>query len=562
MTSRDTSTSSSSSGSRSGGIGPPKGTPVVSVDPQEVIDAIERPRLCADGTREYKGMLPMLDLPSFGEPDDDCGNFIPPSMYVCPGCSTVHEKPHNCYRYDCPLHWAHAVRRRAAGSKSGAGVAPQLDALRRYLNAYRDKNQNFHHLVISLGRDRQIQAANPLERERETIREIMDAIGVQGLEAYHPWAGDGEDPDQDDMGEWKQRIGKNTEWDDVREELEYRPHWHIIGVAHKVDFSDGEEIYEETGAVWHRILNEDDNNVSIEDDDAMCRATTYTLSHAGIYETDGGQRRLAAWMKGPDVNRITPLEKNKALIQAKVYTAAKDTLGIDPPNMECDNEIPDGVRYLDPDREESVQDVRPDRPHPLVDVWEPEGAAARGNGIRVDSQPTTATTPATAPSATISSWGTGGSGDPHDLPSDRESFESGDESGTSAFSLPGMARSGYSSAKPTPKPAETGSEGGSTAKSRSSSSSGTDSDTDTDAEECGTKLRHISKAAEYLLDDDWNQEHDPVDIENVETAYRSYVTWMEARGFEAGDDPTKLPEERDDDRPATHLDDGGGPDDR
>lgn len=519
----DSPSSGSSSSSSGSHPGKPRGDPVYSVDPEDIIAAIERPKAHPDEDGFHRGILPYLDLPSFGEPDPDCGDPCPGSLYFCPSCATVHEKPHVCYRYDCRLHWAHAVRRRAAGSKSGAGICPQLDALRRYLNAYRDDNQYFHHLVISLAKhakDRRLAASDPLERERETIREIMDEIGIQGMVGYHPAAGDNEDLKSDDRGKWKDRIGKDTEWDDVKEELEARPHWHIVGVAPFVDFSCTPEIESETGAVLHRITQED-SNISIEDNEAMCRAVTYVLSHCGIYDTDDGQRRLAAWMKGPDVGRISPLEKNKTKIQTLVYEVAKDTLGIAPPNLECDTEL--GPEEIELGTGDELPEVSRTVKHPLHDVWgmdddaEEVGAHVSTTGHRVYEAPETTVSPS-------SSGGTGG-GDSWgssstDLPPNRDPFESwsGSSSTTSTVGV-------------TDPPDDVDVE------------DEDDDDRDDEGDTCGSRLRHISQASDYLLDREWNESHEDEDVQDVETAYRSYVTWMEAQGDDV-DDPTRLPEER------------------
>lgn len=516
-------------------VGPPRGNPIYSVDPQDVIDAIQRPKLIPkEDARMHADAVPVLDLPSFGEPDDKCGDPTPASMMFCPSCATVHEKPHVCYRYDCPIHWAHAVRRRAAGSKSGAGVAPQLDALRRYLNAYRDDNQYFHHLVVSLGADRRLAANNPLEREKETIREIMDAIGVQGLVVYHPLAGDNEDHDGDDRGEWKDRIGKDTEWDDVKGELEYRPHWHIIGVAPFVDFSDTPVINDETGAVLVRIT-QDDSNRSISrregektDDHALARAVTYALSHGGIYNTEGGQRRLAAWMMGPDVDRITPLAKNKARMQAIVYNEAATTLGIDPPNLKCDNDLDESD-----DETEDVDRDLPGRRRPILDVWESDdvnsddgiGAAPTGNGIII--------TPQSGPGGPrAGSGGTRSSATA--LPKTRDPFESSWSGSRSSSRSASSTSSRTTSATSTSTPSSEG----------ETDASHTDGDST-----CGSRLRHISQANEFILDREWNENHDDDAVEDVETAYLAYVTWMEAQGHEPHEDPFELPAERDEPPP-------------
>ncbi len=510
----DVDDSAGSGGSSSGHPGAPRGQPVFNADAEAVIDAIERARQTPDGSADHKGMLPPLDLPSFGDTGDDCGNPIPESMYFCPSCSTVHQKPHVCNQYDCPLHWAHAVRRRVAGAKDAAGMAPQLDALRRYLYSCdnSDNDWYYHHLVFSLGKDRRLVAEDPMKRELETVREIMDELGIQGVVAYHPWAGNNEEHG-DDRGEWKERIGKNTDWDSVRDELEARPHWHIIGVSPHVDVSITPEVNDATGAVIRRITGENSNK-SITgrkeedtDDNAMVRALTYSLSHAGIYETESGQRRLAAWMKGPDVHRISPLERNADRMKAIVYKEAKTVLGIDPPNMECD-EQPEHVP-----RDRGAGDSRPVRSRPLDDVWgrsptddEQTIGAKVGNGI------------ATGPPEPASPSNAGQL--PKKSPESRGQLRSGGD-GIGARST---STTSSSTRSPTPPRAD-------------------DRDVqDDEPDECGGRLRHISQAGEYLLDGDWNEQHEDDAIEDVETAYRSYITYMESKGLDPIEDRSTIPE--------------------
>lgn len=504
--------STSAGGSSGDKTGPPRGNPVYSVDPSDVIEAIQRPKKLPEDAAPHKGRLPILDLPSFGEPNEDCGDPTPGSMYFCPNCHTIHEKPHVCYQYDCPLHWAHAVRRRAAGAKDSAGVAPKLDALRRYLNAWRDDNQYFHHIPYAPPQDRRHWSKDALKREVEAIREWMDAVGLQGLVVYHPRAGDNEDIEGDDRGEWKHRIGKDTEWSKVKEELEYRPHFHIVGVAPFVDFSGTPEIHEETGAVLHRITQED-SNVSIPDTEAMCRVVTYCLSHAGIYETETGQRRLAAWMKGPDVHRVDVYERNKARIQAMVYEAARDTLGISPPNLECDEEVPPGQVYLGRDGLPGLSRPSEERPDPLSEMYArgqdpgPQiGALADQDAVTVRPQP--------APSGWDSPTGPGS-----------------------------MVRTSAASSSSTS--GETTNRSGADTSSMASGDQGQGDE----VHECGTRLRHISQAGEFLTDPEWRAQQDDEDLEDLEAAYQSYVDWMTSKGLDPDEDPRKLPEERESDRP-------------
>lgn len=506
------SSSSSSTSTSSGGIGPPRGTSVFSADAENIVEAIERPRRPPEPETDSDHLTLMrkyriedLDLPSFGEPDPDCGDYVPGSLYFCPRCAATHEKRHICYRYDCPQHWPYAVRRRAAGSKSGSGVAPQLDALRRYLNSYRNENQYYHHVVISPPDDDLLfQVDDPMKRLVDVAREVMDHLGIQGLVAYHPRRGENEAPGEDDRGKWKDRIGEHTTKEALEEETRFSPHLHIVGVAPYVDIGVTEEVERRTGWLIHRIANEK-TGISIEDDEAMARAVTYSLSHAGIYDTENGERYLAAWMKGPDVDRVTPTAKNAERMKAIVNSVGEDTLGIAAPVLDCDREAPPELD-LGP---EDVLDVEPfERASAQRDPWSPEPFSGF-SGPRV---------------ATRSS----GAPDPGAPPVDR---------GNAAYDpdRDDTWRMGRSTST-------TSSRSRASTTSSSSSSGAGSSDVDDELQECGAHLRHISVAGEYLLDGEWRRAvGDRAD--ELEEAYRGYVRYMENKNLDPLDDRPTIPDE-------------------
>lgn len=511
-------TSITETGSSSSHPGPPKGTPQANVDAEDLIEPIERARHPDESDdlsiKEISNsILPKGKIPTFGEPENDCGQFIPEAMFFCPDCYDTHQFRHNCLRYDCSEHGLHAVRRRAAGSKDAAGVAPQLDALRRYLNAYRNENQRYHHLVFRPHHDADhdflLESDEPLKRAKELIRELLDELGIQGLVVYHPWRGDHEDDDADDMGQWRTRLGHGRDWhDDVRDELAHEPHFHIIGVGHQVDLSDVGDVYDETGWVIRRLLSDrGDGNVSIYDDRGMAARVTYALSHAMIYDTENGQRRLAAWMKGPDVHRVTPYDENKGRIQSKVYDAAQDTLGLKPPDMTCDTEVPNEVHLQD-----DVDDGLPPLERP---------SASSNPGDMTPGPIGGVTGPDVATSSSGAGWSSSGThvdavgamaSAPEELGDDRDEF---DRSWTSSSSS-----------------------------TSSSSGAAVQDDVDDARQKCGGELQHISRAGEFLLDAD-RREPAPFD-EDLETAYRSYVDVMRSKGLEIGEGRPKVPEHHDD----------------
>lgn len=501
------------------------------VDPDELIESVKRaahPKDEDELTPEQwkNSILPMDQLPSFGEPLEDCGQQIPASKHFCTECGYVHDFPRNCLRYDCPEHWAHAIRRRAAGSKYAAGVTPQMGALMGYLQHWREPQQFYHHLVVDVFEfgdgEFLLESDKPRERAFELVRELMDTLGIQGTVAYHPWKG----KNGDDRGKWKQRIGSDRDWDgDVRDELEHNPHFHIVGVGPSIDLGDIGAFQSETGWVINRIAD-DESNVSIYDDEGMVDRVLYNMSHAGVYETAGGQRRLAVRMKGPDVNRVTPDRDTQYRFKKLVNKSAVDTLGIPMPDMECDKEIRE---EHDLGRNEQLPELDRSSTSPLADAWQPDSVAPTGTIV-----------------GTGQGLPRGGSGAPPDAvagmataPTDLDSSD-GDLPSDASGSTGSSAASGSDSA-----PVD---------------ESDGDTDGDTDAlERCGGRLEHISQAGDFLLDGE-RREAAPY-ADQLDRQYREYIDWMREQNLDPAEGRNEVTEFQDQTpgRKSKVLDEAGFP---
>lgn len=518
------------------GLKSPKGELVEVVnDWQPLIDAIEnRIHPKADEFKETQsGQLkarkdhqpPKLDVPGFGEELDDCGDYIPESMRFCVECGKVHDFARNCYRYDCPKHAPYAVRRRAAGSESGPGLAAQLDGLIRWLGAYHDRRFDYSHIVLRPHPDDVpiFESKDPLGAMKEIGREFMDLMGVQGMMAYHPISGENEDIDEDDRGKWRFRLAPNPMTkENLESETEYKPHLHMIVVhPHKgLDFRKVEQLEEATGWIATRLV--DDENISIDGDSHMARALTYCLSHAGVYEKNG-QRRLAAWMKGPDVNDVQVLEHNKRRMSKIVHSAAREVLGISPPDLDCDANVDaDTSSNVDIDRKLMPFDRHSQQEQLDEDRLLGRSTWNRGPGPSINTATTASPTISQDPWGGSSTHveGVGGmSSSPDDLPP--ESDDGWSSGGSSASS------SGSSVSKPQGKTGETA-----------------DSTPDNgDIPECGGRTRHISKAGEYLTDPEWVETAPFAD--DLDASYRSYVRVMERKDADPLDTEALIPEEQD-----------------
>lgn len=497
-----------------------EGSPVYNVDDwSDVIDEIEsaghpRPESVDEQGQLKNSRLPALDLPGFGQRDPNCGEYIPEAMRYCVECGDVKQNQHNCLRYDCPDHAPYAIRRRAAGSSEGSGIAPKLGALIRTLGAYNSDSFNYHHLALMPDREFLFESDQPLERGKQICRAVMDKLGIQGIVVYHPWAGDHEDPDEDDMGLWRTRLFHDRDWrGDVRDELELRPHFHIIGVAPYLDISNEqtgwEDVHNETGWVLKRFLKGDGSNRSIEDELDMATKLTYALSHAGVYSTKD-QRRLAAWFKGPDVNKPAVYESVKIELANKVHASAEDTLGIPAPSFKCEEDVPARV-HLNRELDRELQDftraseARQDAGGPLA--VEPIGGFG---GPNVDPSIKTGAPVYDGDSSSSTSSSTS-------LPSSSVDLDGGESSSSWSRSAPTVSAGGDG-----PDEVRHDPDG---------------------LERCGGYVRHISTAGEYLLSGEWRER--ALYDDDLESAYRSYVDVMTSKRLDPLEGEPLIPEETD-----------------
>lgn len=297
---------------------------------QATIDALERPRK-SEGI--HQGHLPLLDLPGFGESYDDCGDDL---AHFCTDCGHTTVFGRTCRQSTCPRCGAAWARER------GKTVVGKLLALRAQLDTQRADHQRFHHLTLSPNMEWALEAQDPLDRTVKAIKEIkeiFDAFGLQGVWFYHPWRGRNADRELDDRGEWKRRLFQGRDWEgDVKEELKFHPHFHVLVVDHHVPGGDiTKRVYQETGWVIHRIhrIHREDSAVSIPDDYALARAATYCLSHTGIDVVEDGHNQAACGYIGADLRQATILDRYEPEVNALVRRASVDTLGLANTGFDC-----------------------------------------------------------------------------------------------------------------------------------------------------------------------------------------------------------------------------------
>lgn len=314
---------------------------------EEIVEAIERPKR---GTRENLsgdtpgGWLPTLSLPSFGDAYEECGDERP---HFCGDCGHPIEIGRTCARSMCPRCWSAWVMKRAGTSREQGrevpGYVSQLIKTAKMKSSRLGGEAVFHHhmAIMPPMDDWYLAAEDPLARTKDVIKEIMDAVNMEGIIVYHPWSGDNEEHEGDDRGEWKHRIGEGREWDDdVRKELKPRGHFHVVGCSPYVP-GEGvtDRVHEATGWVIKRIARND--GVSLEHEEDIAGAVTYTLSHAGV-DTRGEQNRAAVWKHGATYHDGQVSAADRKAGDAAVRRAAPRTLGVSGRNITCYEELPEG----------------------------------------------------------------------------------------------------------------------------------------------------------------------------------------------------------------------------
>lgn len=270
--------------------------------------------------------LPELDLPGFGETYDDCGDEIP---RFCADCGATHTVGRTCYRSACPRCGKSWARKR------GSSVAAKLEATRRYEESKRDgwSGYKFHHLTLSPPDGYETFSQESLDRTFEALKEVLDELGASaGVIVYHPYRGDDETPG-DDRGKWKSRLFSGRDWGDVRDELAFSPHFHAVVCAKHIDGGHvTRAVEEDTGWLVHRITK-GESNVSIYDKYDLTRVTQYTLSHAGLYDTEETTR--AAYRYFGRTANLSPTDEIAAEMDAAARSVAPKLLGLPWSDLAC-----------------------------------------------------------------------------------------------------------------------------------------------------------------------------------------------------------------------------------
>jgi hypothetical protein len=296
-------------------------------------------------------------LPGFGTDGDaetardDCGD---PHPFICDCCGHSVEFGRTCGMSVC-ARCAQVWVRDAAIQK-----AAKVRRVRKTKHQATDdaEHQKLHHVVISpsLGWYADLARGgysreDAQEKTREVVKTILDEFRAQGVVARHSYRGQREDgsirSESDDRGAWKERLFSGRDWfDDVRDLLAWKPHYHAVVAADWVQGGElTQRIEDETGWVIHRINR--DNGSSLANDGAMASALTYTLSHADIIVNDDANNQSAVWEVGSfegDIirsdSRFSPHPADIEWADTTVRRYAHRTLGIKSGTTDCGAQLP------------------------------------------------------------------------------------------------------------------------------------------------------------------------------------------------------------------------------
>jgi hypothetical protein len=318
-------------------------------------------------------------LPAFGPEGraenarDDCGD---PHPSVCADCGHSVEFGRTCSQSVCARCGVAWVR------DSAIQKAAKLRRIRKEKHQHTPdrEHQKIHHQIISppidffyaLARDG-YSLEEAQEVARDVAKDILDEMRAPGLLISHSFRGERDDGSvaddetrQDDQGMWKELLNSGREWwGDVREELAWMPHFHCVVVGDYLEGGDfTRKVEDETGWIINRIAGDD--GVSVENDGAMARLTTYSLSHADIYVNPEGNNQSGAWWVGTfdgDIiksdSRFTARPHDLDWSDGKVRDYARTVLGLRSGTTNCGADLPS---VDDPDHlaEKILEELYPD----------------------------------------------------------------------------------------------------------------------------------------------------------------------------------------------------------
>lgn len=278
--------------------------------------------------------LPKLELPGFRAAYDECGDD---AVYFCTDCGDTFTVGSTCRRSVCERCAPARIRERAVN------ICTTLSATwaKRYTDDVKYgpyEQMRYHHVVLSPPWHWAPAAEDSLETTLDVVKDVLRQFGCDGYIFPHPFSG----KDGDDRGEWKERLFKGRDWEDVAQELEFRPHFHCIVVAPYIPGGDvTKTISEETGWTIHRITQSENSNVSIYGDVELMAAVQYCLSHTGIKtadEWDYENNHMADTYFGSTLTSVNKPDDTELKMDLLSRSVAPKILDLDYNSLACANE--------------------------------------------------------------------------------------------------------------------------------------------------------------------------------------------------------------------------------
>lgn len=288
---------------------------------------------------KYDTEPPSGRLPSMGSKRDSCGADW---KYFCTGCGSPHDSGFVCNRSLCPHCWAYWCMNQATTQTA------KLEQKRAQLmeNEYGGKNYDndhirFHHMIVGFapGHDNvQFDCNDTYNAMIDIADALLSAVGTDyhgGIFKYHSKTGE---EGEDDRGKWKNRIGEDTDEDEVENGLTERAHVHCLVLAHEFDGLLCENAYNKTGLMVKRAVStKEDNNTSIYGLTELASASAYSQSHVDLDDSGNKVRARTTW-KG-DVRGTEPSDATEARANAEVRKVAQETLGVAFSDHTCHREL-------------------------------------------------------------------------------------------------------------------------------------------------------------------------------------------------------------------------------
>lgn len=331
--------------------------------------------------REYADALPELPLPGSGDRLADCGDDI--HALFCTECGNPVEVGRTCRRSRCPRCW------QSWDFKFAVNLAANLHGLAARRGAKRRKAFYKHHITVSPHDSTRFNSKDPIKRCLGALKMLLHQTGVDtGYFIYHPYRiapeyrGDvlGHESGDGNMT-WKDVLEKvehpDWSWEAVKNEfLVYAPHFHVLCISDWVDGFVTEDIEDQTGVVIHRIVQEreDGKQKSLADLGELCRATAYSLSHAGLAYDDANDEHRAVVRPFGEVANFEVWDSVKGEVKAKMREVAPDVLGCDFAPPRCSNPL---------EADDGETDDRADAPAagaPAVRSLSPSGSCDHDHG--------------------------------------------------------------------------------------------------------------------------------------------------------------------------------------